>query len=67
MPEVSITLAVYNLPQIFEVTESATMLFADVEPVNAESCTSIFLIIKPLATKFPVTEMLPETVPIVNA
>jgi hypothetical protein len=60
-------LAVYNLFQVLDVTESATILFAVVDPVRTESETAIFLIIKPFAISVPVIAMLPVTVPMVKA
>ena len=55
-----------------DVIDSATTTFDVVTvetilPVNIESLTLIFLIIKPLATKFALTEILPGIVPIVRA
>jgi hypothetical protein len=69
---VSITLAVYNPFHILEVILSATMVFdtealAVILPVRTLSDTSIFRMIRPLATKFPVIAILPGIVPIVNA
>ena len=72
MPLVSITFAVYNLFQILAVIESVKITFDVAEvvtilPVNTESLTLMLLIIKPLATKFPLTVILPGIVPIVTA
>jgi hypothetical protein len=39
LPDVSTTLAVYNLFQVLDVMESAIILFADVDPVKTESET----------------------------